>query len=451
MDELRRETIVDVSRLLLGVKLKNRQQSCTVPATILREMEEWGGRKQWDASRMRVLATPFGGIPSIIKYYQSSPFVSNALSVIHLPEYLLVDARRQNVGILLHVIKPSSLMGTENLAIRPVRHFSYDFVVYVLIKVYVTLGAESKEGVPNFGQHKSNQIKNQKLVCIALASLAVAYSDSEGEDDVDVDDEANTAPSQAAAPHNKQVGQPQGIVSPIFAKSATNSPTFPQTNNLNVNVTPIKLHQLVSYGVDDSVVRQEEVSVIPDEIADKPSASLQEDIYLDDLIPPEPPGECPADLQEKITTLHRKMETGGLDLSRIIEQRKDFKNPSIYSKLISFCRINELGTNYPPEYFDPFKWEQESYYEELGKVQDAAMEKLAKKVKSKAEVTPVTVKRPISVAITAVEESRRKVGKWDQVTTATASTKTTVVSSTAANDKKCKVIVAFGSVQKRRL
>ncbi|XP_015116050.1 SAP30-binding protein [Diachasma alloeum] len=289
---------------------------------------------------------------------------------------------------------------------------------------------------------------------VALASLAVTYSDSEGEDDVDVDDEANTVPSQATAPHNKQVGQPQGIVSPIFAKSATNSPTIPQTDNLIVNVTPKKVEQLVSYDFDDSFVHQEEVTVITAEnvrnTSEKCSVLLQEDMILDDLIPPEPEGQCPPELQEKITALHRKMEIEGLDLTRVIKQRKDFKNPSIYSKLISFCRINELGTNYSPEYFDPFKWGQESYYEELGKAQEAVMEKLAKKSKSKAEVTTGGVKRPI-VAAVAVEESKRKVGKWDQVTTATAPTKTTVVTSLGASDKKCKVIVAFGAVQKRRL
>ncbi|XP_011314879.1 SAP30-binding protein [Fopius arisanus] len=290
---------------------------------------------------------------------------------------------------------------------------------------------------------------------VALTSLAVAYSDSEAEDDVDVDDEANTVPSQAAAPHNNQVGQPQGIVSPIFANSASNSPTIPQTNSLTapvVNATLKNVQQLVSYDPDDSFVHHEEVTVIPDENFPNTEKKIQllshDESMLDDLIPPEPEGKYPPELQEKIAAFHIKMETDGLDLNGVIENRKDFKNPSIYSKLVSFCEINELGTNYSLDYFDPFKWGQESYYEELGKTQDACMEKLSKKSKAKADGTTSATKRPVGPA---GDDSRRKIGKWDQVTTVNTPTKSNIVTSSAMNDKKCKVIVAFGAVRKRRL
>ncbi len=41
---------------------------------------------------------------------------------------------------------------------------------------------------------------------------------------------------------------------------------------------------------------------------------------------------------------------------------------SIYEKLIQFCSIDELGTNYPKDMFDPHGWSEDSYYEALGKL-----------------------------------------------------------------------------------
>lgn len=72
-------------------------------------------------------------------------------------------------------------------------------------------------------------------------------------------------------------------------------------------------------------------------------------------LPAEPKGKCPPELQEKITNMHAKMKQG-MDMNRLIQDRKEFRNPSIYEKLIQFCDINELGTNYPPEIYDPLQW-----------------------------------------------------------------------------------------------
>lgn len=73
-------------------------------------------------------------------------------------------------------------------------------------------------------------------------------------------------------------------------------------------------------------------------------------------LPPEPKGKCPAELQEKISNMFDKMRTNKTDMNKLIQERKEFRNPSIYEKLIQFCNINELGTNYPPELYDPMQW-----------------------------------------------------------------------------------------------
>ena len=67
----------------------------------------------------------------------------------------------------------------------------------------------------------------------------------------------------------------------------------------------------------------------------------------EELLPPEPPGKCPSDLQDKISRLHEKMLREGIDMNFSIQQRKQFRNPSLYEKLIDHLDIEELGTNYP--------------------------------------------------------------------------------------------------------
>lgn len=73
-------------------------------------------------------------------------------------------------------------------------------------------------------------------------------------------------------------------------------------------------------------------------------------------LPAEPKAKCPQELQEKITKMYEKMRTNNMDMNKLIQERKEFRNPSIYEKLIQFCDIDELGTNYPPEIYDPAQW-----------------------------------------------------------------------------------------------
>ncbi len=106
----------------------------------------------------------------------------------------------------------------------------------------------------------------------------------------------------------------------------------------------------------------------------------------DDDLPPEPTGKCPPEMQEKISGFFDKIRTGQ-DLNKKLQNNKAFRNPSIYEKLIEFCNVNELGTNYPPHIYDPFRWGKESYYDELAQVQKAEMEKREKEKKEKKKVT----------------------------------------------------------------
>nr|CAI5857171.1 unnamed protein product [Callosobruchus analis] len=165
-------------------------------------------------------------------------------------------------------------------------------------------------------------------------------------------------------------------------------------------------------------------------------------------LPPEPPGHCSAELQDKITKLYEKMQTQQLDMNALIQKRKDFRNPSIYEKLIQFCDLNELGTNYPPSIYDPLKWDKESYYEELAKIQKQEMDKREKEKKTKIEVMSGTKKS---------EDDKKRKSKWDQPggggSLAMPPVKPAGVLqpalTTSATGTKGTVISAFGSLPKK--
>lgn len=218
-----------------------------------------------------------------------------------------------------------------------------------------------------------------------------------------------------------------------------------------------QVSNLVSY-FDDTVVSDEEnegdsnskshevIILTETESIDQGTCNV-EPIEEDGLLlPPEPPGHCSSELQEKIMKLYEKMQSSDIDMNAVIQQRKDFRNPSIYEKLIQFCGINELGTNYPPAVYDSSKWGKESYYEELSKVQKSEMEKREKDRKSKVEVMSGTKRQE--------EDAKKRKSKWDQPGgNSVASIKPAGLIqpslTSSATGTKATVISAFGSLPKK--
>lgn len=185
---------------------------------------------------------------------------------------------------------------------------------------------------------------------------------------------------------------------------------------------------LVDYcAQDDTITSDEEEFSTPIDNSSKnttTNVSLPEEEptittpFLDIELPPEPTGQCSKELTDKIVELTKKMEESGCDMNQIIQQRKSFRNPSIYEKLIDYCNINEFGTNYEPHIYDPFKWGKSSYYDELEKLQK---EHIDKKIKEHRERTRSNVQTGTAKKITtqgsAVVEAgtKKRKSKWDQI------------------------------------
>ncbi|XP_068120223.1 SAP30-binding protein [Hyperolius riggenbachi] len=191
----------------------------------------------------------------------------------------------------------------------------------------------------------------------------------------------------------------------------------------------------------------------------------------DDIkIPPEPPGRCSNHLQEKIHKLYERKLKEGTDMNQIIQKKKEFRNPSIYEKLIQFCSIDELGTNYPKDMFDPHGWSEDSYYEALAKAQKIEMDKLekAKKERTKIEFVTGTKKGTTtsattgttSTTTTATADAQKRKSKWDSaipmpaiaqptILTTTATLPSVVTVTTSASGSRTTVISAVGTIVKK--
>ncbi|CAH1786336.1 unnamed protein product [Owenia fusiformis] len=161
-------------------------------------------------------------------------------------------------------------------------------------------------------------------------------------------------------------------------------------------------------------------------------------------LPPEPPGKCSKQLQDKITRSYHKMRTTGLDLNESIQRRKDFRNPSIYEKLIEHCGIDEKGTNYPPDIYDPHFWGKESFYDELAKVQKVEMDKREKEKKDRTKIEFLSgTKKGV------VESGDKRKTKWDSTNNKNVSISSMSVTTSASGNKPI-VISAMGTIKKEK-
>ena len=82
----------------------------------------------------------------------------------------------------------------------------------------------------------------------------------------------------------------------------------------------------------------------------------------------------------------QKKSVSGVDLNLSLQQRKDLRNPSIYEKLVDFCNLDELGTNYPEHLYNPKELTDDCFYDILFKEQ---RKEYMKKEKSKVDRTTI--------------------------------------------------------------
>lgn len=251
----------------------------------------------------------------------------------------------------------------------------------------------------------------------ALTALTATYTDSENEDNHE--DDSETSDSE-----NKQT-KAEIVIQPKKSSKLTRRLVSYNDNEFHEDASDEELNTSETVPTDNKLDANAE--------EDKQTKYFRKYGFH---LPPETKTKPDPKLQETISNIYQKIKNSDFDLNQYIQEKKEFRNPSIYDKLIQFFDLNELGSNFPPEIFDVSIYGPESYYEELAKAQKLEMEKLEKQKKEnvKAEVI--------------IKESTKRKSKWDQQAPASGSSVTTSTSSTTG---KTTVISAFGTLKKPKV
>lgn len=290
-----------------------------------------------------------------------------------------------------------------------------------------------------------------------LSSLAAYGDDSEQDSDSDIDDQESHGGLVSASYGEDDVsrveeGDEKGSENEDSDDSTRNSEDESDSGRAQDDVKDVQEGEIKDPNELVAQFSEKVRNMSPDEIR----------------IPPEPPGRCSSHLQEKIHKLYERKLQGDFDTNNHIQKKKEFRNPSIYEKLIQYCGIDELGTNYPKDMFDPHGWSEDSYYESLAKAQKIEMDKLekAKKERTKIEFVTCTKKGTAANAAamatnttTASTDAQKRKSKWDSAVpvtlaqpallTTTATLPGVVSVTTTASGTKTTVISAVGTILKK--
>ncbi|KAK2898320.1 hypothetical protein QQF64_032497 [Cirrhinus molitorella] len=293
-----------------------------------------------------------------------------------------------------------------------------------------------------------------------LTSLAAYGNDSEQDSDPDTDDQES---------HGGLVSAGYGEDDVSRVEEADEKPSENEDSD-DDSTRNSEEEESDSGRTQDDVKDVTEVEVKdPNELVAQFSEKVRNMSPDEIRIPPEPPGRCSSHLQEKIFKLYERKLHGDFDTNSHIQKKKEFRNPSIYEKLIQFCSIDELGTNYPKDMFDPHGWSEDSYYEALAKAQKVEMDKLekAKKEKTKIEFVTGTKKGTTTNAAAMATntttasstDAQKRKSKWDSAVpvtlaqpallTTTATLPGVVSVTTTASGTKTTVISAVGTILKK--
>ncbi|KAJ3163118.1 SAP30-binding protein [Geranomyces michiganensis] len=89
------------------------------------------------------------------------------------------------------------------------------------------------------------------------------------------------------------------------------------------------------------------------------------------VLPPEPDGEADPAIQAKISRW-LELKASGMVFNDRLESTHAFRNPSITSKMIEYLGLDERGSNFSKEIYNPTGFPPEAYYDKIAERQRAA-------------------------------------------------------------------------------
>lgn len=108
----------------------------------------------------------------------------------------------------------------------------------------------------------------------------------------------------------------------------------------------------------------------PANVDEETSTEKQKEEEQAGPLPPElstPPGKCRPELQDRVAQWLHIQNSQGRYLSDRLRTSRDYRNPEFFRKMVEYWEINEHGTSFNPEVFDPSSLPKEDTLEALQK------------------------------------------------------------------------------------
>ncbi|CAO3626241.1 unnamed protein product [Cunninghamella blakesleeana] len=146
---------------------------------------------------------------------------------------------------------------------------------------------------------------------------------------------------------------------------------------------------------------------------------------------PEPNTECDSEQQEKIEHF-LSLRKSGHSLNEHLQKNKSFRNPRIYAKLVEFVDIDELGSNFPKDQFDPKGFPSSSYIDGILDIQHQLAEEKAQAAKGRTQLAFVPSSSTTSSTSTPTSSSTPPLSKQSMNTSSPSLSSTDKASKLAA-------------------
>ncbi|TKR70295.1 hypothetical protein L596_022337 [Steinernema carpocapsae] len=146
------------------------------------------------------------------------------------------------------------------------------------------------------------------------------------------------------------------LVSPTRSATATAEPRPPRGHD---DGDKDESPEIIEADIDNfeasKTAWKQENSSTPQSVGSTEDETLEERMERENAVRmPSPPLEaCSPTLEAHFHKLFEKKFNGRVDPNRQIQERQDFKNPSIYEKVIEYCDLDEIGSNFPKCVYDP--------------------------------------------------------------------------------------------------
>ncbi|CAN1355830.1 SAP30-binding protein [Linum perenne] len=157
--------------------------------------------------------------------------------------------------------------------------------------------------------------------------------------------------------HDEVAMSPEPEEGEIDAVPEHMSPGTSQALGTSQPIDPLEPPQ--SEDLSNSISESEDVKV--DESTDLPEGKADP---LDKFLPPPPKDKCPSELQNRISKFI-SLKKIGRSFNAEVRNRKDYRNPDFLLHAVRYQDIDQIGTCFSKDVFDPHGYDKSDFYDEI--------------------------------------------------------------------------------------